>query len=222
MPDYTRIYELENQLLKIVAFGESTNAKAVIKEYLKALTSFENTDDLRSLKNMCIGLNSLLRKAAEKNKVYPTLLTDTFLQLTDKISSASNRTDIEDIVDEIVFSYLKLVKSNTNNNYSTPVIRAIIKIDSDLKGDNSLSALAQFNNISAGYFSGLFKTEIGTTLTDYVNKKRIDHAKLLLKTTKLQIKKIANECGISDINYFTKLFKKYEGMSPSQFREDCK
>ena len=60
----------------------------------------------------------------------------------------------------------------------------------------------------------------GKTVTGYVNEKRIELAQELLKTTNLQIQTIAQYCGIVDVHYFTRLFKKTTGVSPKQYREE--
>ena len=72
--------------------------------------------------------------------------------------------------------------------------------------------------MNASYLSTLFKRETGMTLTDYVNRKRIEHAIYLLKTTTLPISVVGQRCGIQDDNYFTKIFKKYTTVTPKQFR----
>ncbi|MCI7099916.1 MAG: AraC family transcriptional regulator [Lachnospiraceae bacterium] len=51
-----------------------------------------------------------------------------------------------------------------------------------------------------------------------MNKKRIRHALFLLNTTSLQIQVIAQSCGIPDVNYFTKTFRKYVGKTPKEYR----
>ena len=58
----------------------------------------------------------------------------------------------------------------------------------------------------------------GTTLTDYVNQKRIDFAIYLLNATSMQIQTIAQYCGMPDVNYFTRTFKRIIGITPSQYR----
>ena len=73
-------------------------------------------------------------------------------------------------------------------------------------------------NISAGYLSDLFRREVGQTLTEFVNRKRIERAKHLLWNTQLQIQTIAQHCGILDVQYFSKTFKKYSGMTPKEYR----
>ncbi|MBQ2977339.1 MAG: helix-turn-helix transcriptional regulator [Clostridia bacterium] len=55
---------------------------------------------------------------------------------------------------------------------------------------------------------------------DQINEMRMKNALHLLKTTRLQIQNIAQLCGIADPNYFTKLFKRFYGLTPAQFRKD--
>ena len=104
-------------------------------------------------------------------------------------------------------------------NYSPPVQKAILYIDADLTADLSLSALAGAQNISPSYLSSLFRQETGQTLTDHVNHKRIKQAMQLLSTTHLQVQTVAQHCGILDVHYFSKVFKKYAGQTPKQYRE---
>jgi YesN/AraC family two-component response regulator len=81
-----------------------------------------------------------------------------------------------------------------------------------------LNTQAKFLGVNPSYLSTVFKKETGHTLTEYVTGKRIEYAVFLLNTTKMQIQTIAQYCGIPDICYFTKLFKKKIGQSPSEYR----
>ena len=87
-----------------------------------------------------------------------------------------------------------------------------------LAGDLSLQANARRIGVNASYLSALFKKETGVTLTDFVNRKRIDFAIYLLNASDLQIQTVAQHCGIPDVNYFTRTFKKIIGITPSQYR----
>ncbi len=103
--------------------------------------------------------------------------------------------------------------------YSAPVRKALACIDADLAGDLTLHTLSAMQNLSPGYLSTLFKKEVGQTLTNYVNRKRVEHAANLLRTSALQIQTIAQYCGVPDVNYFSKLFKRHMGLSPKEFRQ---
>ena len=98
--------------------------------------------------------------------------------------------------------------------------KVIVMIESNIASDLSLSELATSLNINASYLSTVFKKETGKTVTAYVNERRIELAQELLKTTSLQIQTIAQYCGVVDVHYFTRLFKKTTGLSPKQYREE--
>lgn len=107
--------------------------------------------------------------------------------------------------------------------YRSPLIqKAMIRIENDLSGDLSLKNLSKIGNVSSSYFSLLFKKETGQTLTDYVNGKRVEHAKFLLATTDLQIQTVAQQCGILDLHYFCRVFKKIVKKTPTQYRRENK
>ena len=65
---------------------------------------------------------------------------------------------------------------------------------------------------------GIFHKEYGCTLTEFINKQRIDRGIQLLQQTAKPVQEIAAECGIQDVNYFIKLFKKQTGFTPSRYR----
>lgn len=85
--------------------------------------------------------------------------------------------------------------------------------------DLSLDEVAKYVDISPYYFSKLFKEEEGENFIDYLTSLRIDKAKELLNGTEGSIKEICSEVGYSDPNYFSRLFKKIVGFTPTEYRE---
>lgn len=109
------------------------------------------------------------------------------------------------------------------NNYSlqgySPLIQKIVNyIDLNLEADLSLKAVSEKFSLNASYLSDIFKKEVSVTFTSYVNNKRIKQAILYLNSSHMQIQEIAAEVGISDVNYFTKLFKRLIGKTPREYR----
>ena len=212
-------YIIENQFLKAVSQGLYLKAEQIIKDL--ATMSFEQrtTDSLRNLQNYCIILNTLLRKAAESGAVHPLHIDRISSDFAKKIEAVTSLESGAKLQQEMTRKYCLLVRNHSMKGYSLLTQKAVIEIDSDLTADLSLNALAKFLNINASYLSKLFKKETGSTLTEYVNRKRIEHGIFLLNTTTLQIQTIAQYCGIPDINYFTKLFKRQVGKTPTEYRD---
>lgn len=212
-------YNYENELIEAVSLGQTHKAEMLFASFSTTAIENRTPDILRNIKNYCIIMNTLLRKAAENGGVHPIYLDNVSSDFAKGIEQLTQMSKVEDFMKEMLRTYCRLVKNHSTKKYSTPVQRAIIKIDSDLTQDLTLKTLSVFNNISPGYFSGLFKAETGQTLTDFVNSRRIETAKRLLKNTTLQIQTISQHCGILDVNYFTKLFRKYTGKTPRAYRE---
>ena len=104
-------------------------------------------------------------------------------------------------------------------NFSPLVQKTVLIIDSDLSADLTLSSLADAQGVSAGYLATVFKKETSRTVSEYVRERRMKHAAHLLRTTGLQIQTVALHCGILDVQYFSKLFKRECGMTPKEYRE---
>ena len=82
----------------------------------------------------------------------------------------------------------------------------------------TLDALAEQFYINKFYLTRVFKEQFGQTVTGYLMQLRITQAKRLLRFSDKNIEVIAQECGMSDANYFSRIFKKVEGTTPGQYR----
>ena len=144
-------------------------------------------------------------------------LSDFYIQKLDDIST---KEQVRKLHDEMVMDFTekmrKYFRSDTNSRHINVCKEYIY---SHIKERITIEDLADELGVSASYLSRLFKKETGTTLTAYVNSKRIDRAVYLLNTQVDSIQDIAIMCGIPDLTYFTKLFKKAKGMTPTKYRE---
>ncbi len=212
-------YAVENDFLQAVTQGKIHKAEMFVNGLTGSYMEQRTTDSLRNIKNYTIIMNTLLRKAAEKGSVHPLHLDRISSDYARKIEMLTSQEACHRLQKEMVRKYCLLVKNHSMKNYSLLIQKAITRIDSDLTADLSLKAIAGLLNVNPSYLSNQFKKETGSTLTDYVNKKKVEHAILLLNSTPLQIQTIAQHCGIPDVNYFTKLFKKYIQKTPKEYRD---
>lgn len=211
-------YKFENALMDAVAQGNVHKAEMMMAGFSNLSFETRTADQLRNMKNYCVIMNTLMRKAAEKGRVHPVHLDRVSSEFARRIEAIRSLSNITDFMLEMMRAYCRLVKRHSMQNYSPLVQKAMIRIESDLTGDLSLRNVAAGNNVSPGYLSGLFKKETGQTFTTYVNGRRIAMAKHLLKTTHLQVQTIAQHCGILDFHYFCRLFKTIVGTTPTEYR----
>ena len=82
----------------------------------------------------------------------------------------------------------------------------------------ALEQIAHYTGYSPSHFSALFRKATGESPLAYLNRQKIEHACLLLKTTDMRVNQICHKVGISDSYYFSRLFKQLTGVSPKQYR----
>lgn len=212
-------YNEENSLIQAVARGQTHKAEAFVNGFNIQGIEHRIPDRLRNVKNYMIILNTLLRKAAESADVHPIHIDKLSSEFAHRIEQLTSESGMNTLSREMVRKYCLLVTNHSMKDYSLLVRKVLTQIDLDLTADLSLKVQAKALGVNASYLSTLFKKETGKTLTEYVNGKRIEYAIFLLNSTQLQIQAIAQYCGISDVNYFTRLFKTAVGKTPKEYRD---
>jgi len=215
-------YEGERKLMYAVSHGQIHQAQMMISHAHESIIEHRVTDTLRSMRNYGIVLNTLLRKAAEQGGVHPLHIDKLSSSMARRLETMRSPAETLQLYGTMVHKYCLLVKNHSMQKYSLLVQQVLLRTETDLASDLSLKAHAEHLNVNASYLSTLFKKETGVTLTEHVNRARIDHAIFLLNASDLQIQTIAQSCGIPDVNYFTKLFKRIIGKTPKEYRQDTR
>lgn len=148
-------------------------------------------EEIQSITHQCI-CRIYQTDSIEKISVLTAKAIDTCLEALETLANAPNNPHVTEMEDYI--------KGHYGKNITVEEITA--------------SAC-----ISVGYGSKIFKDQLGITLMDYVLKVRIEKSKRLLLTPHYQIQSIAEAVGYPDAGYFTKVFKKFEKITPTQFRK---
>ncbi|WHH59079.1 helix-turn-helix domain-containing protein [Petroclostridium sp. X23] len=113
--------------------------------------------------------------------------------------------------------------NSTNSDKSQKNAERILEyINENLSKDISLNEVADLIGFSRAYVSKIFKDYTGKNYTDYVNGNRIEKAKQLLKDSQLSIKEVGFRVGFNSIQTFMRTFKKYEGITPGQYRDNIR
>ena len=121
---------------------------------------------------------------------------------------------------ELINTAIENVRSMQKTDGIVHSQKDIIKdyIDRNYKKDISAKDVAGILGYSDVYFSKVFKQLFDDNFINYLTKIRIDRAKVLLKDVSFNIKEVGKSVGYADSNYFTKVFKRSIGISPSEYR----
>ena len=179
---------------------------------------FAEGTDLNIVKSRAIELSSLLSRAAiEGGATSDSILraNNQFLmdiQNTDTLDDLCYRLqETIDVFTECMFNYIP-------SKGSELIKKAIRYISKNFQHTLTLDEVASHVHLNPSYFSTLFKQSTGSSFKEYLNLVRIEESKRLLANTDYSIIDISIAVGFEDQSYFSKVFKKYTGLTPKQYR----
>lgn len=119
---------------------------------------------------------------------------------------------IKDFESQIIYLYL-------GKNYGTLINKLSIFVLNNVESDIDLSKIANYLHTNKNYLCEIFKKSTGISILEYVRKVKMERAKNMLRECENRCYEIADKLGYRDPEYFSKLFKKYLGMSPTEYRK---
>lgn len=150
----------------------------------------------------------------DENKSYQCLRN--FLQVL------STCTGYQNMLDQFISHIGDLKRhSSEQTSYSREIVQALHYLQSNYQNQILLNNVSDLVGLSPNYFSSIFKKELGTSFSDYLNRYRIEKSMELLLNTSLKTYEIAYQCGFSDEGYYAKTFKKYTGKTPNEHKKSC-
>ncbi|MDQ0222126.1 helix-turn-helix domain-containing protein [Streptococcus moroccensis] len=214
-------YALENKVLDAVANGDAKEALK-FQEIQSKLTFKSRTDNPMEMKIMGLRIfNTLCRKAVERRHIPPVYIDKVSSSLSIPLHQELSYDDLENYGQRIIETYCQLVKDYSDyHTYSPAIQECLYFIETHLNKKLTLDILAQHCHISRSYLSTLFQKEIKQSFTDYCHQLRLKKAKELLEDHSLTINDVAEKCGYQSTDYFSKIFKKNTGQTPSDYRKN--
>ncbi|MGL5570135.1 helix-turn-helix transcriptional regulator [Cetobacterium sp.] len=211
--------ETEAKLVSKLLNGNLQGAKKIVDEIFVDRINPEAMDK-KDIKEFTGLLYNTLNRVVVQLKEFESSLECENINI-ESITKTGNLDKIRVIFNELISEICKQKKSSEQDE--SEVIREKIKsyIDNNYHLDFSLDNLADYLGLSFKYTSILFKKVMGDNFKNYINVYRIEKAKEILKDKKdIKIKDLAEELGYNSSNTFIRIFKKYEGISPTQFNPE--
>lgn len=174
---------------------------------------------METVKSRVVELASLLSRAAIEGGAS----ADTILKINNMfLKSVQQILSLEDLC----YKLQELVEIFTESIFVTPphaknneiVKKAMAYISENFSSNITLEDVARHVHLNPAYFSTIFKQSCGSSFKEYLNMVRIEESKRLLANTDYSVVDIAVATGFMDQSYFSKVFKKYTGLTPKQYR----
>ncbi len=216
------VYFHEDRLLSFIREGNDDLAIKEAQFFMHSNMDQRLPARLLSHRSLLYSANTLFRKAAQSDGIHPVYLDEISRRFATKLSTCATHAQLNDVYLEMIHDYCRLCRENATKGYSPNIQKVLHYIQFNLSEDLTPAQIAEAVNFSPAYISRRFKEEVGMSLNAYIYKRRMDTSAQLLEKTNMTVREIAAYVGIPDWNYFTKLFKKATGFTPSEYRKTLK
>ncbi|SDM80999.1 response regulator [Acetanaerobacterium elongatum] len=215
------LYECNNRLFELVKAGDVDGVSQCTAELLTCITSMGLTDKeyIRRFYFDTITVINTIRASA--------LIADDSLppqnagegNLYNMIERCDNVGDLNGLLESVARRAAAKIGDYDSGSMKLLLRKAVDYLNKHYSDPITLQQMADEIYVSPSYISRMFKKELGVNFVDYLNEIRISRAKDLLGDINYKTYEVADSVGISNPHYFSKLFRRYVGMTPSEYKE---
>ena len=210
-------YRQTDKILFAVKEGNLVQAREAALAYIESGIPGYLKDPLTEWKFMLVRMMTLLVEVITRSTSVTQYLEKRSEDFLRSIEAAQTEEECREMFVMFVEQVCNM-NAEMGKQYSQLVQKIMEQVAMDLTQPLTLQYFSDRLNVNSSYLSNLFRQQTGVTITEYVTDKRITHAATLLAFTRNPIKTVAKQVGISDVQYFSRLFKRRMEMTPSQYR----
>ena len=210
--------DTERRLLELIRQKDKKGSQELLNELLGHIY-YAAEYDLGIMKARALELAVVISRAtieagADINEIF--VFSESFFNEIDNLASVE---DVGAWLSALLHRFIDYSFNFSAIKHSDVVFKAAEYVKRHYAEKISLDGIAAYVSLSKSYLSRVFKEETGESLTAYINRIRIDRAKLMLLDEDCSLADAAARCGFEDQSYFTKVFKRLSGSSPKRYRE---
>ncbi len=219
--DYSLLEKLQKSLLEGIKSGNEAVVKSRLKDifsYVKDVKVSNKVYIKNFFRNTVSSVNVIRASilAADEDKVPEDRQLTGAFRLIEKCDAPEQ---LNAILEEAAISVVLRINGYNHKSIKLILRKAVEYLREHYHEQVSLNEVAEHTFVSTYYISRLFKKETGRNFVDYLNEIRIEKAKELLKDIRYKTYEVAESVGIPDAHYFSRLFKKHVGVTPTEYRE---
>lgn len=210
--------ELSGEIVENIKLGNYRKVEDLTREMLFRLSKEQKAGE-QMIKGICFDiLASSLRVLKDERTTGHMKSGEKYFH-----SILNECTDVEELEEYLIITLMNIMDSihlNTVSEENKTIDEILDYIDKFYMNDISLLTVSEYVYMNHIYVSRLIKKETGETFLDILTRMRMKKACELLVNSSSKIYEISNSVGIKDSGYFSQVFKKYQGVTPSEYREN--
>lgn len=207
------IHEISQHILKA-----DKKVQEICSHFVDWLDNTFGDNELKKVQIITEGQKEVLNAICIQHS-WLTMLRDYDEMISFELTQVSYQDNLKEDMMQFANKMITLINEYQyvflSNELTGNVCKYVLK---NMEQEITLSDIAESLFMNKTYLSDVFKQKTGITIGEFITKVKIERSKLLLRQNKLKNYEIAYGLGYKDVDYFSKLFKKAEGISPSQYR----
>lgn len=217
---YPYTLEKEQQLINYIKTGAAMEAERTVDEIMAGVFGRESPVSVDMVRCLMFDMTSTMMKASMEISSGQEGLYAENLKSIQSLFQCQSIADMRQQLSVFLQTVCRYVEERKNSHNVALRDQVLKLIDEHYRDGNlSLATLAEMCSVNPSYLSRFFKEQVGMTISDYINKYRIEKAKELLVREGTRQKLIAEQVGFCSITTFIRTFKKLEGVTPGMYRE---
>lgn len=200
-------------LIKAIKIGDQQTCMDQL-HYLFQLFEY-NKESSKKVKSICVEIISQMKNLFTKQPLFPSIPKELYVD----ILAIETNEGCFNMLKETIAPMLQKIQDETKMNHKKVVQTILDIIEQSYQEEITLTAVAAQVYLNSSYVSRLLKRECGKSFTELLTECRMEKAKELLKDPTNKINEVAENVGMPDAQYFSSKFKKYTGLTPSEYRD---
>ena len=215
-----QFFELEKKLFLDMYSFEIEKAKKISREIIDLIIATTGTQMIRNVKYYFIQLSAVMARKLYESQVPIDKIMAFNSASVETIDTKMNDAQFLQCADELVEFFVMVITERKKPSFGHQTVnKVILFINDEIEANLTVEDIAKQFNISTSHLSRIFREHTGVTLVEYLNIRKIEECQHILRHTNKAISDISSSFHFCNQSYFTRIFKKYTGLTPKQFRD---
>ncbi|SDE65069.1 PocR ligand-binding domain-containing protein [Sporomusa acidovorans] len=215
--NYSTYLKTERSFLRYIRLGDKIKAEKILQSLLACLFT-KTVGDIKTIKIRICELAALVSRAAVEGGADAEQAMSILKNFYNQIDNPKRVEELFCLINTLILELLDNSLALANKKHLSLVNEAKKFIMSNHSKSIKIEDVAGRLFISPSYLSRLFQQEVRCTVNDYITRVRIEHAVELIKKHELSVEQVSKAIGFQSQSYFTKIFRKYIGVTPLVYR----
>ncbi|MEI4770736.1 helix-turn-helix transcriptional regulator [Psychrobacillus sp. FJAT-51614] len=213
--------DLEKKLFLHMYAFELEEAKKVLREIIDLIIIRAEKLMIMYVKNYYIQLVAVMARKLQESQVPSDKVMAFNIASVNVIETKMSDAQFLQCADELVEFFVLVITERKKPSFGHQTVnKVILFINDEIETNLTVEDIAKYFNISTSHLSRIFREHTGVTLVEYLNIRKVEECQYYLRHTNKGISDISDSFHFCNQSYFTRIFKKYTGLTPKQFRDN--